>query len=62
MPDLIGTLGVRAADILRAPGLPGGRRGRGRLSRPAARRRASQTPQAGFQIATGEPITLEVSR
>ena len=62
MPDLIGVNGDRAADILRArgfrvavvnalpyPGLPAGVIIR-------------QTPQAGFQIAPGEPISLEVSR
>lgn len=62
MPDLIGTPGRRVADILRRdgflvaivsetpyPGLPGDIVIR-------------QTPQAGFQIAFGEPISLEVSR
>jgi beta-lactam-binding protein with PASTA domain len=62
MPDLIGTLGARATDVLRAqgfriavtgevpyPGLPPGIVVR-------------QMPQAGFQIMTGEAITLEVSR
>ncbi len=62
MPDLIGTPGARVADLLRRrlfrvtilgevpyPGLPAGTVVR-------------QTPQAGFQIAPGDPITLEVSR
>jgi beta-lactam-binding protein with PASTA domain len=62
MPDLIGTAGARVADLLRRrlfrvtilgevpyPGLPPGTVVR-------------QTPQAGFQIAPGDPITLEVSR
>ena len=62
MPDLIGVNGDRAADVLRAhafrvsvvgdhpyPGVPGGIVLR-------------QSPQAGFQIAPGEPISLEVSR
>ncbi len=62
MPDLIGTPGARVADLLRRrlfrvtilgevpyPGLPPGTVVR-------------QTPQAGFQIAPGDPITLEVSR
>jgi serine/threonine-protein kinase len=62
MPDLIGTPGRRVADILRRdgflvaivgdapyPGLP-----------PDVVIR--QTPQAGFQIAFGEPISIEVSR
>ena len=62
MPDLIGVDGSRAADALRArgfratvvseqpyPGVPAGIVLR-------------QNPQAGFQIAPGEPISLEVSR
>jgi beta-lactam-binding protein with PASTA domain len=62
MPDLIGVNGDRAADLLRArgfrvavvgeqpyPGVPSGIVLR-------------QNPQAGFQIAPGEPISLEVSR
>lgn len=62
MPDLIGVNGDRAADLLRSrafrvavvgehpyPGVPAGIVLR-------------QSPQAGFQIAPGEPISLEVSR
>ena len=62
MPDLIGVNGDRAADILRArgfrisivgdhpyPGVPAGIVLR-------------QNPQAGFEIASGESISLEVSR
>lgn len=62
MPDLIGVSGGRAADVLRArgfrvtvvgeqpyPGVPPGIVLR-------------QSPQAGFQIAPGDPISLEVSR
>jgi eukaryotic-like serine/threonine-protein kinase len=62
MPDLIGVNGDRAADLLRTkgfrvavvgdhpyPGVPGGVVLR-------------QSPQAGFQIAPGEPISIEVSR
>ena len=62
MPDLIGVNGERAADLLRTrgfrvavvgdhpyPGVPGGIVIR-------------QNPQAGFQIAPGETISLEVSR
>ena len=62
MPDLIGVNGDRAADLLRArgfrvavvgehpyPGVPSGIVLR-------------QNPQAGFQIAPGEAISLEVSR
>lgn len=62
MPDLIGVNGDRASDLLRArgfrvsvvgdhpyPGVPSGVVLR-------------QNPQAGFQIAPGEPIAIEVSR
>jgi serine/threonine-protein kinase len=62
VPDLIGTLGSRSADLLRSlkfriavtaevpyPGLPPGIV-------------VKQTPQPGFRIAAGETITLEVSR
>jgi serine/threonine-protein kinase len=62
MPDIIGINGDRASDLLRAkgfrvavvgdhpyPGVPGGIVLR-------------QNPQAGFQIAPGEPISIEVSR
>ncbi len=62
VPDLIGTLGARSADLLRSlnfriavtaevpyPGLPPGIV-------------VKQTPQPGFRIAAGETITLEVSR
>lgn len=62
MPDLIGTSGSRVAEILRRrlfrvsivgevpyPGLPPGTVVR-------------QSPQAGFQLAPGDPITLEISR
>jgi beta-lactam-binding protein with PASTA domain len=62
MPDLIGTSGSRVAEILRRrlfrvsivgevpyPGLPSGTVVR-------------QSPQAGFQLAPGDPITLEISR
>jgi serine/threonine-protein kinase len=62
MPDLIGVNGDRASDVLRArgfrvsvvgdhpyPGVPGGVVLR-------------QNPQAGFQIAPGEAISIEVSR
>jgi serine/threonine-protein kinase len=62
MPDIIGVNGDRVADVLRVrgfrvavvgdhpyPGVPGGIVLR-------------QSPQAGFQIAPGEPISIEVSR
>ena len=62
MPDLIGVAGSRAVDVLRArgfrvtvvgelpyPGVPAGTVLR-------------QFPTAGFQVAAGDPISLEVSR
>jgi beta-lactam-binding protein with PASTA domain len=62
MPDLIGVNGERAATLLRNqgfrvavvastpyPGVAGGIVLR-------------QSPQAGFQIAPGEPISIEVSK
>lgn len=62
MPDLIGTPGARVAELLRRrlfrvtilgevpyPGLPSGIVVR-------------QSPAAGFQIAPGDPISLEISR
>lgn len=62
MPDLIGVNGARAAEILRSrgfrvavvgdhpyPGVPPGTVLR-------------QFPQGGFQVAFGDPISLEVSR
>jgi eukaryotic-like serine/threonine-protein kinase len=62
MPDLIGVAGTRAVDLLRTrgfrvtivgelpyPGVPAGVVLR-------------QSPSAGFQIAAGDPISLEVSR
>ena len=62
MPDLIGTPGLRSADLLRRqgfrvvitgdapyPGLPSGIVIR-------------QTPQAGFQVAQTDPVTIEISK
>jgi len=62
MPDLIGTLGIRSADVLRGldfrvavvsevpyPGLPPGIV-------------VKQTPQPGFQIVAHDTIILEISR
>jgi eukaryotic-like serine/threonine-protein kinase len=62
MPDLIGVNGARAAEILRARGF--------RVSVVSEQPYAGvpsgivlrQYPRAGFQIAPGEPISLEVSR
>jgi beta-lactam-binding protein with PASTA domain len=62
MPDLIGTISSRAVEVMRSQGFrvsitawvpyPG-------LQSGIVIR---QSPQAGFQIAYGEPVTLEVSR
>lgn len=62
MPDLIGAAGDRAATLLRSHGfrvavvgsMPYPGVGPGVVLR--------QSPQAGFQIAPGEPISIEVSR
>jgi len=62
MPDLIGVEGDRAADILRGLGfrvaVVGSRPYPGVTAGVVLR----QSPQAGFQIAPGEPISVEVSR
>ena len=62
MPDLIGTISSRAVEVMRSQGFrvsitawvpyPG-------LQSGIVIR---QSPQAGFQIAYGEPVALEVSR
>ena len=62
MPDLIGVNGDRAADLLRPRGFPRLRRGRPPYPGVPAGIVLRQNPQAGFQIAPGEPISLEVSR
>src|SRR5262249_40423863 len=62
MPDLIGVNGERAAELLRGHGfrvavvgsMPYPGVGPGVVIR--------QSPQAGFQIVPGEPISVEVSR
>jgi beta-lactam-binding protein with PASTA domain len=62
MPDLIGVTGARAVDLLRTRGF------RvtivGELPYPGAPPGIvlRQSPSAGFQIAAGDPISLEVSR
>ncbi len=62
MPDLIGVTGSRAVDLLRSRGF------RvtivGELPYPGAPAGIvlRQSPPAGFQIAAGDPISLEVSR
>jgi hypothetical protein len=62
MPDLIGVNGDRAADILRARGFRVALVGDHPYPGVPAGVVIRQSPQAGFQIAPGEPISLEVSR
>jgi eukaryotic-like serine/threonine-protein kinase len=62
MPDLIGVNGDRAAEILRARGFRVAVVGSTPYPGVAAGVVLRQNPQAGFQIAPGEPISLEVSR
>jgi eukaryotic-like serine/threonine-protein kinase len=62
MPDLIGVDGSRAAEILRARGFRATVVGDHPYPGLAPGIVLRQSPQAGFQIAPGEPISLEVSR
>lgn len=62
MPDLIGIDGDRAADLLRARGFRVAVVGDHPYPGVPAGIVIRQNPQAGFQIAPGEPISLEVSR
>jgi beta-lactam-binding protein with PASTA domain len=62
MPDLIGVNGDRAADMLRGHGFRVAVVGSNPYPGVAAGIVLRQNPQAGFQIAPGEPISLEVSR
>jgi len=62
MPDLIGVNGDRAAEILRARGFRVSVVGSTPYPGVAAGVVLRQSPQAGFQIAPGEPISIEVSR
>jgi serine/threonine-protein kinase len=62
MPDLIGVNGDRAAEVLRARGFRVAVVGSNPYPGVAAGIVIRQSPQAGFQIAPGEPISLEVSR
>src|SRR5215212_2407467 len=62
MPDLIGVNGERAAGVLRAKGFRATVVGDHPYPGVAAGVVLRQSPQAGFQIAPGEPISLEVSR
>ena len=62
MPDLIGVNGDRAAEILREQGFRVAVVGSMPYPGVAAGIVLRQSPQAGFQVAPGEPISLEVSR
>jgi eukaryotic-like serine/threonine-protein kinase len=62
MPDLIGVNGDRAAEILRDRGFRVAVVGSTPYPGVAAGIVIRQSPQGGFQIAPGEPISLEVSR
>ncbi len=62
MPDLIGVNGDRAADVLRSRGFRASVVGDHPYPGVPAGIVLRQNPQAGFQIAPGEPISLEVSR
>jgi eukaryotic-like serine/threonine-protein kinase len=62
MPDLIGINGDRAADLLRGRGFRVAVVGDHPYPGVPAGIVIRQNPQAGFQIAPGEPISLEVSR
>jgi eukaryotic-like serine/threonine-protein kinase len=62
MPDLIGVNGDRAAEILRNRGFRVAVVGSNPYPGVAAGIVIRQSPQGGFQITPGEPISLEVSR
>jgi hypothetical protein len=62
MPDLIGVNGDRAGEILRGRGFRVAVVGQNPYPGVAAGVVIHQSPQGGFQIAPGEPISLEVSR
>jgi len=62
MPDLIGVNGDRAAGILRDRGFRVAVVASAPYPGIAAGVVIRQSPQAGFQIGPGEPISLEVSR
>jgi serine/threonine-protein kinase len=62
MPDLIGVNGDRAAEVLRGRGFRVAVVGSNPYPGVAAGIVIHQSPQGGFRIAPGEPISLEVSR
>jgi len=62
MPDLIGTLGVRTLDVLRAQGLRVAVSGEVSYPGIPAGIVVRQTPQAGYQVTPFDAIAIEVSR
>jgi len=62
MPDLIGVNGDRAAEVLRGHGFRVAVVASNPYPGVAAGIVLRQSPQGGFRIAPGEPISLEVSR
>jgi eukaryotic-like serine/threonine-protein kinase len=62
MPDLIGVNGDRAAEILRGHGFRVAVVASNPYPGVAAGIVLRQSPQGGFRVAPGEPISLEVSR
>jgi serine/threonine-protein kinase len=62
MPDLIGVEGERAAALLREQGFRVAVVGSAPHPGVPTGIVVRQTPQAGFRIAAGEPVSLEVSR
>ena len=62
MPDLIGVNGDRAADVLRASGFRVSVVGDHPYPGVPAGIVLRQSPQGGFQVSPGDPISLEVSR
>ena len=62
MPDLIGVNGERAAEVLRNRNFRVTVAGSSPYPGVSAGIVIRQSPQAGFQIGPGEPISLEVSR
>jgi beta-lactam-binding protein with PASTA domain len=62
MPDLIGVNGDRAAEVLRGHGFRVAVVASNPYPGVAAGVVIHQSPQGGFQIAPGEPVSLEVSR
>ena len=62
MPDLIGLNGARAADVLRSGGFRVAVVGQNPYPGVPAGVVIRQSPQAGFQVAPGDTVSLEVSR